>query len=77
MTAELNPDLVGWWRIVETSQWANDYLDDLGPAVLSITGKFSIDQGDKSTFIAERTSAPAEPIQDPPSYRDKWRRRRW
>jgi hypothetical protein len=38
MTIELNPELVGWWRIVETSQWANDHLDDLGPAVMSITG---------------------------------------
>ena len=28
----------GWWRIVETSQWVNDGLDILGPAVLSLTG---------------------------------------
>jgi hypothetical protein len=130
MTAQLNPDLVGWWRIVETSQWTDEHLNDLGPALISITGRddrlrmlcllahvdftptqtgasftwrgawefdqmtgrgsvrlgrdgkihgtFSIDQGDKSTFIAERTSAPAEPIADPPAYRHKWaRRRRW
>jgi len=28
----------GWWRIVETSQWGDDGLDDLGPALLSLTG---------------------------------------
>ena len=28
----------GWWRITETSQWVNDGLDILGPALLSITG---------------------------------------
>jgi hypothetical protein len=39
MTAtELHPDLHGWWRIVETSQWVNERLDDLGPAMISITG---------------------------------------
>lgn len=127
---ELHADLYGWWRITETSQWVNDGLDDLGPAMISITGKadrlrmhcllayvnvkptktgasftwegaweydpmsgagrvhlgkdgklhgsISIDQGDKSTFIAEKTSKPVDPIPDPPSYRDKWRsRRRW
>ena len=28
----------GWWRIVETSQWVNDRLDLLGPALISLTG---------------------------------------
>jgi hypothetical protein len=28
----------GWWRIVETSQWVNDGLDLLGPALISLTG---------------------------------------
>ena len=28
----------GWWRITETSQWSNSYLDSLGPALLSLTG---------------------------------------
>ena len=37
-SGDLHPDLHGWWRIVETSQWANDRLDDLGPALISITG---------------------------------------
>jgi hypothetical protein len=35
---ELQADLYGWWRILETSQWVNEGLDDLGPAMLSITG---------------------------------------
>jgi hypothetical protein len=35
---ELHVDLYGWWRIVETSQWVNDGLDDLGLALISITG---------------------------------------
>jgi len=117
----------GWWRIITTSQWVDDYLDDLGPAVISLTGcsdrlrmhtllayvncrptksgvpfawkgswewgpmsgsgsvklrkdgrlagKLKIKNGDESTFIAERTDEPAEPIPDPPSSRDKWRRR--
>src|ERR1700736_2069534 len=38
MTNELQADLYGWWRILETSQWVNEGLDDLGPAMLSITG---------------------------------------
>ena len=130
---DLHPDLRGWWRITEASQWVNDGLDDLGTAMISITGHadrlrmhcllanvkvkptttgasftwegaweydqmsgtgsvklgkdgkdgklhglIKIKNGDDSTFIAERTQEPAEPIADPPSYRDKWRsRRRW
>ena len=35
---ELNPELRGWWRITSTSQWVDDGLDILGPAMLSITG---------------------------------------
>jgi hypothetical protein len=35
---ELHPDLYGWWRITETSQWDDKFLDSLGPAVISITG---------------------------------------
>jgi hypothetical protein len=40
-----------------------------------LTGTIRIKDGDDSTFVAERTEAPAEPIPPPPSYRDKWRRR--
>jgi hypothetical protein len=28
----------GWWRIIDTSQWVNDRLDILGPAMISLTG---------------------------------------
>ena len=38
-------------------------------------GKITIKDGDDSTFIAEKTTEHTEPIADPPSYRDKWRRR--
>jgi hypothetical protein len=124
---ELPREIAGWWRITETSQWMDDDLDILGPALLSLTGDedrlrmhcllahvnckptktgvsftwegaweydqlsgsgsvklgrdgklkgtFRIKDGDSSTFIAERAEAPDEPIQEPPSYRDKWRRR--
>lgn len=127
---DLDPDLYGWWRIVDTSQWVNDGLDGLGPALISITGsgdrlrmhcllayvnvkptktgasftwegaweydqmsgtgsvrlgkdgklrgRIKINNSDDSTFIAERTTEPADPIPNPPSYRDKWGpRRRW
>ena len=37
-SSDLNADLYGWWRIIETSQWVSEGLDDLGPAMLSITG---------------------------------------
>ena len=40
-----------------------------------IAGKIRIKDGDDSTFIAERAEEPGEAIPDPPSYRDKWRRR--
>jgi hypothetical protein len=123
----LPPEIAGWWRITETSQWADEGLDMLGPALLSLTGyadrlrmhcllacvncrptktgvsftwqgawefdqlsgsgsvrlgkdgklkgMFRIKDGDSSSFIAERAEAPDQPIPDPPSYRDKWRRR--
>jgi hypothetical protein len=127
---EIPSAYVGWWRITETSQWVNEHLDDLGPALISITGRgdrlrllallayvnwtattsglkfvwtgawefdpmtgtgtvklgkdgklkgtLRIRQGDSSTFVAEKTTAPERPIPDPPSYRDKWSRsHRW
>lgn len=121
------PELVGWWRITETSQWSSERLDMLGPALLSLTGwddrlrmhcllatvscrptktgvsftwqgawefdpvsgsgsvklgkdgrlrgTIRIKDGDSSKFIAERAGQPRERIPEPPSYRDKWRRR--
>ena len=35
---ELPEQLRGWWRIVETSQWVDDGLDIIGPALISLTG---------------------------------------
>ena len=28
----------GWWRIIEMSQWADDHIDIIGPALISLTG---------------------------------------
>ena len=126
-STEVPDEIRGWWRIVETSQWVDDGLDILGPALISLTGhadrlrmhcllayvnvratkagvsftwtgawefdqmsgtgnarvgkdgrltgKLRIEDGDQSTFMAVRAEEPDEPIPDPPSYRDKWRRR--
>jgi len=41
----------------------------------NLSGKFEIQNGDDSAFLAERAEAPAVPIEDPPSCPDKWRRR--
>ena len=117
----------GWWQIIETLQWANDHIDIIGTALISLmgygdrlrmfallahvncrptktgvsftwkgtweydqdsgtgsvrlrkdgrpAGRIRIKGGDESTFIAERAEEPDEPIPEPPSYRDKWRRR--
>jgi len=124
---EIPAEYLGWWRIIETSQWDNDGIDSIGTALISLTGnddrlrmfellayvnckpsktgvsftwrgawefdqmsgtgtlrlrkdgriagKIRIKDGDDSTFIAERAEEPDESIPDPPSYRDKWRRR--
>ncbi|MBD3348299.1 MAG: hypothetical protein GF400_03765 [Candidatus Eisenbacteria bacterium] len=123
---DIPPEFYGWWRIIDTGTWVNDYLDDLGPAMLSLTGsddrlrmhyllarvkarvvgdevvfvwmgaweydqmsgsgsakldsdgrlrgEIEIENGDESTFLAERSQEPDQPIEDPPSYHDKWRR---
>ena len=125
---EIPREYRGWWRIIETSQWDNDDIDIIGPALISLTGnadrlrmfvllayvkcratkagvsftwegaweydpvsgtgtvkidkdgrligKIRIKNGDDSTFIAERSVEPDDPIPTPPSYRDKWTRRR-
>jgi hypothetical protein len=38
MPESLPPDVRGWWRIIETSEWASAGLDILGPALISLTG---------------------------------------
>ena len=59
--------------------WEYDQMSGSGSVRLGKDGKlkgtFRIKDGDSSSFVAERTAAPKEPIPDPPSYRDKWRRR--
>jgi hypothetical protein len=40
-----------------------------------LAGRIRIKDGDETSFIAERAVEPDEPIPEPPSYRDKWRRR--
>jgi hypothetical protein len=39
-----------------------------------LKGTLVITGGDKSTFVAERSEEPSQPIPDPPSYHEKWRR---
>jgi hypothetical protein len=62
-----------------TGAWEYDPMSGTGRARLRkdgrLTGTIKIKDGDDSTFIAERTEEPAGPIAEPPSYRDKWRRR--
>ena len=59
--------------------WEYDQMSGSGRVTLrkdgTLRGTFRIKDGDSSTFIAERTKAPDEPIPAPPSYRDKWRHR--
>jgi hypothetical protein len=59
--------------------WEYDPMSGSGPVMLGkdsrLRGVIKIKDGDSSTFIALRLTEPDEPIQDPPSYRDKWRRR--
>jgi hypothetical protein len=57
--------------------WEFDQVSGTGSVKLGkdgrLKGRFVIKNGDKSTFVAERTTEPARAIQEPPSYRDKWR----
>jgi len=59
--------------------WEYDQLSGTGSARLGkdgkLRGEIRIKDGDSSTFLAERAAEPDEPIPNPPSYRDKWRRR--
>ncbi len=58
--------------------WEFDQMSGTGKVKLGKDGRLrgwiKINGGEESTFIAERTSKPAEPIPDPPSYRNKCRR---
>jgi hypothetical protein len=58
--------------------WEYDPRSGTGTARIGndgrLRGKLRIKGGDDSTFVAERTDPPSEPIATPPSYRDKWRR---
>jgi hypothetical protein len=62
-----------------TGAWEFDQMSGTGSVKLGrdgrLRGNFKIKDSDSSTFIAERAETPAQPIPDPPSYRDKWRRR--
>ncbi len=59
--------------------WEYDPVSGTGSVRLRkdrrLAGRIRIKDGDESTFLAERAEQPDEPIPDPPSYRDKWRRR--
>jgi len=58
--------------------WEYDQMSGTGSVRLAkdgtLRGKLRIRDGDHSTFLAERADPPDEPIPEPPSYRDKWRR---
>ncbi len=64
------------WR----GAWEFDPMSGSGRVTLGKDGRLRgfirIKDGDSSTFIAVRSTEPDQPIDDPPSYRDKWRRRR-
>jgi len=59
--------------------WEYDPMSGSGRVTLGkdgrLKGSIRIKDGDSSTFAAERTEEPTAPIGEPPSYRDKWRRR--
>lgn len=61
--------------------WEFDQMSGSGRVKLGkdgrLKGVIKIKHGDESTFVAERAAEPDEPIPLPPSYQDKWRRRRW
>lgn len=61
--------------------WEFDPMSGTGSVRLGRDGKLrgtiKFKDGDTSTFVAVKTEEPTEPIPSPPSYRDKWRRRRW
>jgi hypothetical protein len=60
--------------------WEFDQLEGTGRVTVGANGRLKgvikISHGDESTFVAERSEEPEEPIPPPPRYQDKWRRRR-
>lgn len=62
---------MGAWEYDQVSGTGSAKLDEDG----RLRGRIEIENGDESTFLAERAEPPDEPIPDPPSYHDKWRRR--
>lgn len=60
--------------------WEYDQVSGSGRVTLGKDGRLKglirIKDGDSSTFVAVRTKEPDESIPAPPSYRDKWGRRR-
>ena len=61
------------WR----GAWEFDQVSGTGTVRLGrdgrLRGTLKIKGRDGTTFVAERAEEPDEPIEDPPSYRDKWR----
>jgi hypothetical protein len=59
--------------------WEYDPMSGSGRVTLGkdgrLRGTIKIKDGDSSTFIAVQSTEPSEPIQNPPSYQDKWRKR--
>ena len=59
--------------------WEFDQLTGTGCVTLGkdgrLKGRIKIKDGDASIFIAKRATEPVKPIEEPPSYRDQWRRR--
>jgi hypothetical protein len=59
--------------------WEFDQVSGSGSVKLGkdgrLKGRIKIKDGEASICVAERTMEPEEPIQAPPSYRDKWRGR--
>ncbi len=60
----------GAWEYDPVAGTGTVRLDEDG----RLEGRIRIKDGDESTFTAERSDEPDEPIPDPPSYGDKWRR---
>jgi hypothetical protein len=61
----------GAWEFDPVSGTGEVELDEDG----RLMGVIRIQGGEKCRFTASRSVEPHEPIPDPPSYRDKWRRR--